>query len=71
MNQSSLSLTVESVSGLDNTSDAQVDGPIDLGSSDMPQRRRVAGDVCPIMVHAGAGYHSLQNEKVHLAACEE
>lgn len=51
--------------------DAQVDGPIDLASPDMPKRRRLAGDVCTIFVHAGAGYHSLQNEKVHLGACEE
>jgi taspase (threonine aspartase 1) len=28
-------------------------------------------DVCCIYVHAGAGYHSHQNEKVHLEACNE
>lgn len=51
--------------------DAQFDGIIDVTSPDMPRRRRLGGDVCTIFVHAGAGYHSLQNEKVHLAACEE
>ena len=51
--------------------EAQVDGPVDLASPDTPKRRRLAGDVCAIFVHAGAGFHSLQNEKVHLAACEE
>lgn len=51
---------------------AQVDGPIDAASPDMGGRRkRVAGDVCAVFVHAGAGYHSVQNERVHLAACEE
>jgi taspase (threonine aspartase 1) len=28
-------------------------------------------DVCCIYVHAGAGYHSHQNEKIHLEACNE
>ncbi|KAK4696574.1 taspase, threonine aspartase, 1, partial [Lecanoromycetidae sp. Uapishka_2] len=37
----------------------------------MPKRRRLAGDVCAIFVHAGAGYHSVQNEKIHLRACED
>lgn len=50
---------------------AQFDGPIDSVSPDMPTRRRRGGDVCVVFVHAGAGYHSVQNEKVHLAACEE
>lgn len=50
----------------------QVDGPIDVAPSDMGGRRkRLAGDVCAVFVHAGAGYHSVQNERVHLAACEE
>lgn len=35
------------------------------------RRRRMGGDVCAIFVHAGAGYHSIQNEKIHLQACEE
>lgn len=51
---------------------AQTDGPIDLVSPEMSsRRRRLGGDVCAIFLHAGAGYHSIQNEKVHLAACEE
>lgn len=28
-------------------------------------------DVCCIYVHAGAGYHSHQNERIHLEACNE
>jgi len=35
------------------------------------RRRRMGGDVCAIFVHAGAGYHSVQNERIHLQACEE
>ncbi|KAL9127711.1 MAG: hypothetical protein Q9217_003462 [Psora testacea] len=51
---------------------AQMDGPIDLMPPNMPpRRRRLGGDVCAIFVHAGAGYHSLQNERVHLTACED
>lgn len=61
----------ESSPSPESLADAQVDGPINLTSPDMPKRRRQGGDVCAIFVHAGAGYHSLQNEKVHLAACEE
>ena len=61
----------ESTSSLESLTDAQFDGPIDLAIADMPQRRRLSGDVCAVFVHAGAGYHSFQNEKVHLAACEE
>ena len=50
----------------------QVDGSIDVTSPDMGNRRkRLPGDVCAIFVHAGAGYHSIQNERVHLSACEE
>ena len=61
----------ESTAGTESLNEAQTDGPIDIVTSDMPKRRRLAGDVCAIFVHAGAGYHSLQNEKVHLLACEE
>ena len=69
---SSISLSeTESTSSSENLPDAQFDGPIDLALADMPQRRRLSGDICAIFVHAGAGYHSFQNEKVHLAACEE
>lgn len=63
--------SAESTPSSENLTDAQLDGPIDLSTSDMPHRRRLSGDVCAIFVHAGAGYHSFQNEKVHLAACEE
>ena len=63
--------SADSISSSEGLTDAQLDGPIDLAVADMPQRRRLSGDVCAIFVHAGAGYHSFQNEKVHLAACEE
>ena len=70
MDLSPLSST-ETGSSTESLTDAQVDGPIDLTSPDMQRRPRLAGDVCAIFVHAGAGYHSIQNEKVHLSACEE
>ena len=55
-----------------NLAGLELDGPADLSSDEMPtRRRRLGGDVCAIFVHAGAGYHSIQNEKMHLAACEE
>lgn len=63
--------SAESISSSESLTDAQCDGPIDLATADMPQRRRLSGDVCAVFVHAGAGYHSFQNEKVHLAACED
>jgi len=34
-------------------------------------RGRRGGDICAIFVHAGAGYHSIQNEHIHLEACNE
>ena len=34
-------------------------------------RKRSGGDICAIFVHAGAGFHSVQNERIHLGACEE
>lgn len=34
-------------------------------------RARKSGDTFAIFVHAGAGYHSTQNEEVHLLACNE
>lgn len=50
----------------------QVDGQVDLSLPNMPaRRRRVGGDVCAIFVHAGAGFHSQLNERIHLQACEE
>ena len=45
----------------------QLDGPIELEG----KRKHLGGDVCVVFVHAGAGYHSVQNERTHLAACEE
>ncbi|KXL45142.1 MAG: hypothetical protein FE78DRAFT_71183 [Acidomyces sp. 'richmondensis'] len=35
------------------------------------KRGRRGGDVACIFVHAGAGYHSIQNEEHHLAACND
>jgi len=50
----------------------ELDDPADLSLNEMPnRRRRLGGDVCAIFVHAGAGFHSLGNEKIHLQACEE
>jgi hypothetical protein len=34
-------------------------------------RSQIGGNVCLIAVHAGAGYHSFENEKKHLQACRE
>lgn len=49
-----------------------LDGSTDLPTKTMSfQRRRLGGDICAIFVHAGAGYHSVQNEEVHLRACAE
>lgn len=50
----------------------QFDGQADVVSPLKPTHRlRVGGDVCVIFVHAGAGFHSKQNERVHLEVCEE
>lgn len=49
-----------------------LDGSTELLKKTMPfQRNRLGGDICAIFVHAGAGYHSVQNEEVHLRACAE
>lgn len=38
----------------------------------MPFRRQHEGsDLCAIFVHAGAGYHSVSNEKLHLSAVND
>lgn len=39
----------------------------------MPSRHKVpeGGDLCAIFVHAGAGFHSFNNERLHLAACND
>ena len=34
-------------------------------------RSRKGGDLCCIFVHAGAGFHSYQNERIHLQACND
>ena len=48
--------------------DGSMEGrPIKLGLA----RKRAGSDLCAIFVHAGAGYHSIQNEQVHLKACED
>ncbi|KAL8994638.1 MAG: hypothetical protein Q9169_005439 [Polycauliona sp. 2 TL-2023] len=54
-----------------NLASFDVDGPADAALGHMnTRRRRQGGDVCAIFVHAGAGYHSIQNERIHLQACE-
>lgn len=40
------------------------------GAFDQVLKRR-KGPVGAIFIHAGAGYHSTTNERVHLAACSE
>lgn len=56
----------------DNLAALDVDGPAELESGPThTHRRRLGGDVCSIFVHAGAGYHSIQNERIHLEACED
>ncbi|KIW87949.1 uncharacterized protein Z519_11534 [Cladophialophora bantiana CBS 173.52] len=37
----------------------------------MPRRPQEGGDLCAIFIHAGAGFHSLQNEKNHLTAVND
>ena len=50
----------------------QKDGALETQSVPTSSKReRRGGDICAIFVHAGAGYHSLQNEEVHLGACSE
>lgn len=45
---------------------------MDSQAVDMHLRRSIeGGDLCAIYVHAGAGYHSLNNEKTHLKACSD
>ena len=72
MDEGPQSYPSKSISSPTSSDFAQLDGPIGLASPEMGGRRkRLAGDVCAVFVHAGAGYHSIQNERVHLAACEE
>ena len=37
----------------------------------MPRRPQEGGDLCAIFIHAGAGYHSHLNEKLHLLAVQD
>ena len=37
----------------------------------MPRRPPEGGDLCAIFIHAGAGFHSHQNEKIHLTAVND
>jgi taspase (threonine aspartase 1) len=41
------------------------------GTFDKVWKRAPKRPVASIFVHAGAGYHSVVNEKVHLHACHE
>lgn len=34
-------------------------------------KKRRGGDVVAVFVHAGAGFHSLLNENIHLGVCSE
>ncbi|MCJ1356316.1 MAG: hypothetical protein MMC33_006311 [Icmadophila ericetorum] len=43
--------------------DGQVDLPVSGG--------RMGVELCAIFIHAGAGYHSVQNERIHLEACAD
>ena len=53
----------------------QLDGPALDSPPEFPitkmtlRRQRQGGDVSAIFVHAGAGYHSIENETAHLQAC--
>jgi len=46
---------------------SSIDGTVDRLLSNLKRHKPMAA----IFIHAGAGYHSLQNEKVHLEACSE
>jgi len=41
------------------------------GTADKPSKRWKGGPVAAIFIHAGAGYHSTANERIHLEACSE
>lgn len=45
----------------------RVDGQVDSPAS----KSRIGPELCAIFIHAGAGYHSVQNEKLHLEVCAE
>jgi len=41
------------------------------GAVDRMWKTKPKGPVAAIFVHAGAGYHSIANEKLHLEVCNE
>ena len=41
------------------------------GAVDSVWRRQPGKSIATIFIHAGAGYHSMTNERVHLQACTE
>ena len=45
----------------------RMDGQVDSPAS----KSRIGPELCAIFIHAGAGYHSVQNEKLHLEVCAE
>lgn len=55
------------------TMDSSDSSSTDTGSDGAVDRiwKRNARPVAAIFIHAGAGYHSIKNEKVHLDACSE
>jgi taspase (threonine aspartase 1) len=42
-----------------------------IPTEEMKRRSEWKKPVAAIFIHAGAGYHSTTNEKVHLQACNE
>jgi taspase (threonine aspartase 1) len=47
-----------------------LDGTMDKMFKRTPASKGSSNAVASIFVHAGAGYHSSQNEHVHLGACD-
>lgn len=45
--------------------------PLTDGTTDRPGRSTRRAPVSAIFIHAGAGYHSVANETIHLQACSE
>ncbi|KAI0389143.1 N-terminal nucleophile aminohydrolase [Xylariaceae sp. FL0594] len=41
------------------------------GTTDKPNKRWKGAPVAAVFIHAGAGYHSIANERIHLEACSE
>lgn len=41
------------------------------GAADFWGKRAKSPNVSAIFIHAGAGYHSIANEQIHLGACSE